>query len=159
LQHHPRQRDQLTLPHREAAPHFAYLGVQTLRQDVDPVAATNTPSYLGYRGIASVGTGIADVVGHGAGEEKWYLQHDAELAMIVAQVERADVLIVDSQLATLEFVKTGDQFRQRGLACASVSDNGDGLSGGNEQVKSPQHRSCFLGVAEVDILKLDPALE
>ena len=131
-------------------------GLQPVRQRLEPVAAADAPRDLRDLVVGRVGPGVADVVGHRAGEEERRLRHDAQLPPVVGQVEGADVVPVDQDLAALELVEARDQLAKRRLARAGVPDERERLPGGNRQVEVAQDR-LLIGVAEVDIAELDLA--
>ncbi len=146
--------DELALAHRERTALLANLCAQPPRQRLQPLAARDAPRHrLNFR-IARLGPRVAHVVGDRAGEEEGELRHDAQLAAILREVERADVASVEEQLAALELVETRDQLAQRRLARAGVADDSHALPGGDRQAEVAQH-PLLLSVGEVELAELD----
>ena len=94
-----------------------------------------------------------------AGEEERLLRHEADLAAVLGQVERADVAAVDQQLAALELVEARDQARHAALARAGVADQRHRLPRPDVQGEVGQHdlAAALLlrvgRVGEVDVLE------
>ncbi len=64
MQKRPGERHELPLPHRDAFARLAYVGVETLRQGVQPVPAADTRRHRRYRLVGGVRHTVADVVAH-----------------------------------------------------------------------------------------------
>ena len=95
LDQHAHQRDKLALPHREAVAALADVGVQALRQSLQPFAIADAAGHGQHFGFGDAGQSVADVIRHGAGEQERHLRDDAQLPAVLLQVEGADVVTVD----------------------------------------------------------------
>ena len=84
LQQHARQRHQLPLAERKPRAALADIGVQALRQIVDPAAVAELARRRRNLLIAGVGPAVANIVGHCAREQKRHLRHQPKLAAILA---------------------------------------------------------------------------
>src|SRR5579875_38310 len=158
LEQHARQGDQLALPHRERLALLADYRLQAIGQRLQPVAAANAPRDGRNLFTARVGLRIANVIRDCAGEEERRLRHDAQSAMIVPQVEGANILPIDEDLAALELVETRHKLCQARLTGPGVPDDSHRFSGLDRQAEIRQHRLPVI-VAEKDVPELDAALK
>lgn len=108
--------------------------------------------------IGGIRAGVAEVIGDGAGEEEGGLGDDADLVAIVGEVEGADILAVDEDVAVLEFVEAGEEAADAAFAGAGMADEGDGLAGGDGEGEVGED-GFAVGVAKADVLELDGAGE
>src|SRR2546430_1244632 len=102
----------------------------------------------------------ADIGLNRSGEEKRILEHDAELAAKVLQLDGSNVLAVEKNLTALNVVEAEKQRNERGLAGTGVADDGEGLARCDAKREVAQNPVfvCRLGniaVAEPDIAKFD----
>ena len=117
-----RDRDQLTLAGGQAGAALAHLvlepALEAARDAVDADRARDVLHLL----VGRLGLREADVVGDRAGEQERVLEHDAELAAVGAQLERAQVVAVDADRALVRVVEAADELRGRRLAAARLAD-------------------------------------
>ncbi len=139
LHQHARQGHQLPLAHRQAAAPFAHLAGDAVRQRLQPLPTTDLPCRGLDALVAGLRPGVADVVGHRAGEEERHLGDDAQLAAVSGQVEGADVLPIDMDRAFLELVVAGDELDDARLARPRVADEGDALAGPDVEAEVVEH--------------------
>ncbi len=154
LDQESRQRDQLALPHGERAALLPHLGLQTVFQHIEPVASADSPGGLFDLGVGRFWARVADIAGHRARKEKWCLRHHADLPAETLQIERADVLAVEKNLAALELIEAGDQLAEGRLSGAGVPNQRDHLTRLDMQREVLQHWLA-VDIGEVDISKLD----
>src|SRR2546426_1346466 len=101
-----------------------------------------------------------DVGFNRSGEKKRILKDDAELTPQILEIDGANVLAVEKDLAALNIVETKKQGNQRGLARAGVADDGERLAGLNTERDITQYpilvrRLGNIAVAEPDIAEFD----
>src|SRR5260370_9862559 len=108
------------------------------------------------------GRAEADVRFDRAGEKEGILEHDAELAAQVLQIDQANVLAVEEDLSALHVVKAQQQGNQSSFPCAGVTADGDGLPGSDTERDIAQN-PVFLGrlghvaIAEPDVAEFNLA--
>src|SRR5690606_31007661 len=119
----------LALPHAEVRAALANVGLKAIGHGFQPFATADAIGNGLDFSIGSIGTGIADVIGDCATEEKGGLGDDAEFTTIGFKVDSADVLTIDEDFAPLKFVETGDELGDGALASASMTDEGDTFAG------------------------------
>src|ERR1019366_9535000 len=101
---------------------------------------------------------ITDIIGDCSGEQEGKLRYNTKVAMILMQVKRTNIVIIDQQLAALEFVKTRYQLAQTGLACTGVSYQRYCFACLNGEIEVCEYGLALI-VAKVEILKLDLACQ
>ena len=131
---------------------------QSLGQGVDPVAAAHFARHRFHLFVGGLWGAVADVVGHRPRKEEGRLWHNAQPPPIVAQIEGADVTVVDEQPPALELVEARHQLAQARLPRAGVAHQRNGLPGRDDQAEVFEH-GLLLGVAEIHLLKLDASLQ
>jgi len=82
---------------------------------------------------------------NGAGKEKGILEHDAELAAEILQVDQANVFAVEEDLAALNVVKTEQEGDESGFASAGMTDDSVGLPGATRKETSRKTQSSSAG--------------
>ena len=167
--------DELALADGESGAAFADGRVESLRQRIEEGAEADFEKSALDGGAVDAFGAEADVGFERAGEEKWVLQDDAELAAQGVRVELAEVDAVKQDLAALDFVETQKQLDDGGFAGAGVADDGDGLARADVEGDIAQHPvfvsssgpfrpafRFFAGVAvigEPDVAEFDIAAE
>ena len=76
-------------------------------------------------GRRCVGPAVGDVLGDRAVEQERLLQHDADVAAILFDRERADVGAIDENRAVGDVVEAADEIHERALAGAAGADEAD----------------------------------
>ena len=107
--------------------------------------------------VARAGRGEAQVVGDAAGEQERILQHDAELAAVVHEVDLAQVVAVHAHGALARIVEAPHEPRERRLAAARHADERDAGAGRDVEVDAVQDRVAPVG--ERHALERDVALD
>ena len=92
-----------------------------------------------------------------AGEQERILQHDAELAAVVHEVDLAQVVAVHAHGALARVVEAADEPRERRLAAARHAHERDAAARRDVEVDAVQHRVAAVG--ERDALERDVALD
>ena len=135
----PRERQQLLLPHRQRRAALGDRARIAVRQPLDERlgmdGARRTPHAL----VVDRRVAEPDVVGDGAGEQVHVLQHQAEQAAHVVEIELADVDAVDRDPPALHVVEAQQQVDQRRLPRAGGADDADALAGADVEADALQH--------------------
>ena len=106
-----------------------------------------------------VGLGGNQVVAHAAAKEKVFLQHDADLAAQMRQLDLARVDAIEAHKTLLQRVQALNQLGQRGLARAAAPDDADDGPRGYAKAGFVQRGGRGAGVAEGDCVENDFAFE
>src|SRR5215207_4008818 len=114
----------LDLPHREAPAPLADLRLDPVRQGLQPVAVSDLARHRQDILIGHIGRSISDIVCHRAREQERHLRNDPQLASILRQVERTDVVTVDQQAPLLVFVEARHQLGNGRLPGPGVPHQG-----------------------------------
>ncbi len=89
-----------------------------MRERLDEVAGIRCPCGLHDLVVGGIGTTIANIVPHIAGEHGGHLRDDGDLAAQAVKVQRTNVDSVHADLPLLRVIEAQQQFKQGGLACA-----------------------------------------
>src|SRR5205823_6673064 len=108
-------------------------------------------------GVFDVLGAEADVGFDGSGEEKRILQHDAELAAQILQLDEANVFSVEKNLAALNVVEPEQQGNERGLASTGVADDGEGLTRFDAERDIAQDPIFVRGLGNISVAEPDVA--
>ena len=148
----PGNGQQLALPLAEAAAVAGDDGVVPLGQVADKGVGVGQPGRGADLLIGGVQLPVADVVGHGSGEQVGILQNNAQRAAqgVLPDVPDVDAVIGDG--AGLNVIKPVDQVGNGGLSRAGGAHEGDLLAGLGKQGYVVEHR-LFRVVAEVHMVK------
>jgi hypothetical protein len=84
--------------------------------------------------VGGVETPVAQVLADGRVEQHGLLQHHPDLAAQRGQVDAADVMAVDRDVAPHDVVMPAEQADHGGLAAAAAPDEGDQLARLDRQV-------------------------
>ncbi len=95
FKHDPRQGHELPLAHGEAGPSFADVGIQAIGERIQPFPLADLHRRLTDFFIAGGWAAVADILAHGAGKEEGILRNEAGLQAVLAQVQGANVALVD----------------------------------------------------------------
>ena len=105
-----------------------------------------------------LGPSVANVVDHAAGKEERNLGDDPQLPAIRCQIQRADVLAVDPELAALELIEAADQLDQGRFAGAGVPNQGQALAGRDVQLEVLENWLPGV-IAKVEVIEGDLAAQ
>src|SRR5712671_3786028 len=119
--------DELPLADGKRGAALVYVAGDAFRQGADKLPKPDFVNGALDGDAVDAGRAEADVRFDGAGEEKWILQHNAELAAQILQIDQANVLAVEEDLSALDIVKAQQEGDQSGLPRARVSYDGEGL--------------------------------
>src|SRR5216684_3882987 len=152
--------NELALADGECGAAFVDVAGDALGKGADEFAEADFVNGVFDCGAIDAGRAEPDVRFNGAGKKKGILEHDAELAAEILQVNQANVLAVEEDLAALNVVKAEQEGDESGFASAGVSHDGDGLAGGYTERDIAQN-PIFLGrlsdvtVAEPHVAKFN----
>ena len=156
-EHRARDGDALTLAARERVAVLADHGLVAVGQRLDEVGGARerggAPDLVEVR----FRVGERDVLAHGVGEQERVLEHDADRAANVAEVEVAHVDAVEQHAALVDVVEARDQPGDRGLAARGRADERDRLARPQHEVEAVEHDRP-VAVAEVDTFEAQLAL-
>ena len=150
-----RERDKLALTRGEACALLVHVGRVAVGQPRDElVRADRARRSLGLR-IGSARLAEADVVGDRTREEEVLLsdRHDRAAQVDLGEVAQTDAVERDAPLARVP--EAGREASDGGLPRARLADEGDGLTGRDEQVEVVQNRA--LTVREPNTVETDLA--
>src|SRR5262249_33563381 len=93
-------------------------------------------------------------------EQKWILEHDAELPTQILEVDGANVFAVEQDLAALNVVKAEKQGNECSFAGSGVADNGERLARVHAERNVAQHpvfigRFSDISITEPYVAKFD----
>ena len=124
----PRDRQTLLLSARQVAGVLFQHGVEAARQPLDEFVGAGQlrgPHHLSEAGVA---LGAGDVFAHRAAKQEIILEHDAETAAQMGEIEFAGLDPVDAQQAARCRIHAADQPRQRRLAGTAAADDAKNLA-------------------------------
>src|SRR5690348_12158186 len=155
-----REIDELALANRERRAAFVDAGGGAVRKRTNKFAQTNLFESALDCCVFDVLRAQANVGFNRTREQKRILQHDAELAPQVLQLEQANVLAIQKNLAALNVVEAGEQGNQRGLAGSRMAYNRESLPRLDAERDVAENPVLVCGfrnivVAEPDVPKLD----
>ncbi len=104
--------------------------------------------------VGDSGSAQPDVVRDGSGEQMRILQHHAEIAAQIFDIEIADIDAADAYAAALDLVESQQQAGERGLPRPGVSHHGDGLARLDAEAHIGDH-PVFIFVREPDAIEFD----
>ena len=158
-QQRARDRQPLALAARQVAGVFLQQGVVALWQALDELVGAG--GLGGGHDLLEAGIGARhrDVLAHAAAEHEVVLQHHADAAAQVGEVDFADVDAVEAHHALLHRIEALDQAREGGLARAAAPDHADHGAGRDVQVDAVERGRAGARVAEGDAVERDLALE
>ena len=157
LQNGTGYRDTLALSAGEPTATVADVRFELVLRLHDEVVGVGYPGRLGYLFVCGTVDAKGNVVAESVVEEDGLL---VDVAYQLAQVEDAEFLHVDAvneHLTLLHVVVAGNQVDKGRLARAGLSDDGNGLALGNDQVDVAQHP--LVGILETDVAELYLMLE
>src|SRR5882757_6457885 len=125
--------DELALSDGKSGAALVNVAGDALRQGANEFAEPDFINGVFDFGAVDAGGAETDIRFDGAGEKKWILQNDSELTAEILQIDQANVLAVEEDLAPLNVVKAEQQGNQSGFSRAGVSDDGEGLTGFNAE--------------------------
>ena len=99
-----------------------------LRQGGDKISRCRRPGCRQHGGVIGLGPAIADILGHGGGEDHRLLRHQAQAAAQGLGLHQADIGAIDQHAAGLRVAEAQQQLQHRGLARAGGADQGDRFS-------------------------------
>src|SRR6267378_2679591 len=100
-------------------------------------------------GAIDAGRAQSNVRFNGAGKKKGILEHDAELAAEILQVDQANVFAVEKNLSALNVVKAEQEGDERGFPGAGMTDDGEGLAGGDAERDIAQNPVVVGGLGDI----------
>ena len=157
-EHGADEADELALAQREAGAAFADHGLQLVGQGLEQVQAVQPAGRFDDLGVGGFRAAEADVVHDRAGKQEVLLLDDPHLPMQRRRFDAAEFAAIDADLSRAGEVELRQQVDDRGLAAAGVADQGDGLARLGDDVDLVQD-AALGGVAEADLVELDPAVE
>ncbi len=141
-----READQLALADGKRGTALVDDGVETLGQGIEEMARGPLRAGRGRRRAIDGCGAEANVGFERAGEQEGVLQHDAELAPQILDVQFADIDAVEKDLAALDVVEAQQELNGGGFAGAGVADDGDGLTGLDAEGDVAQDPIVFAGI-------------
>ena len=107
--------------------------------------------------LRGVGAAVGDVFGDRAVEQERFLEHDADVAAIFFDGERADIVAIDEDRAGGDVVEAANQIHERALASAAGADEADHLAGLDREADIANDGAC--AVFERDVAEFDFAAQ
>src|SRR6476661_1643310 len=159
VHHSPHEADKLALAHRERGPALHHRVVegagQALHEAAGPHQVGGFPNTL----VGNAGITERDIVADGAGEQKYVLQHHANLAAQLAQVVLAQVAAIHADAALLNVVEAAQQVDDAGFAGPGGAHEGYSLAGLHVEADIFEHPlGLVVGEPHVFELHLAPQL-
>ena len=121
-QHGARDRQPLPLAARKRDATLAHARLVTLRQALHEFVNGRGHRRRLHLGVTGAGAAVADVLGHGAGEDHRLLRHHGELRAQFGRIEAGDVDAVEQDAAGRRIEETQQQLEHGRLAGAGRPD-------------------------------------
>lgn len=156
--HHAGDGEQLALALAEVAAPFGEQGVVAVGQAQDEVVGVGALGGFDAVGFAGFEAGVAQVVQHRIGEQKGFLQHDADLLAQAVLLDIEQVVAVDEDGSSVDVVVAGEQVDDGAFSGSGGAAKADGLTRfGDEAVvfehPLPRH------IAKIHLAKFHPAFD
>src|SRR5216684_762515 len=143
--------NELALADGECGAAFVDVAGDALGKGADEFAEADFVNGAFDCGAIDAGRAEPDVRFNGAGKKKGILEHDAELAAEILQVDQANVFAVEEDLAALNVVEAEQEGDEGGFAGAGVTDDSEGLPGGDAERDIAEDPIFFGGLRDVPI--------
>src|SRR5260370_29670141 len=121
--------DELALADGKCGAAFVDVAGDTLGKGADEFAEADFVDGALDGSAIDAGGAESNVRFNGAGKKKGILEHDAELAAEILQVDQANVFAVEEDLAALNIVEAEQEGDERGFPGAGMTDDGESLAG------------------------------
>ena len=141
-EHRARDGDALTLAARERVAVLADHRLVPVGQRLDEVGRARERGGAAHLVEVRLGVGERDVLAHAVAEQERVLEHDADRAANVAEVEVAHVDAVEQHASLVDVVEARDQPGDRGLPARGGTDQRDRLARPQHEVEALEHRSA-----------------
>jgi len=147
------QRQPPRLPGRHRRAVLAHPGLQAAVA-LGPFAQAHAAQHRPQGGVAGIGITQPQVLGHAAGKHRRVLRQPRQLPVPVGLGEITQIAATVGQPPLLRIPQPQQQARQRGLAAAAVSTDGDAFAWRQGQLQAGQHRPRAAWPLEMHVIPM-----